>query len=69
MKLQQFRDTTSSFIRDFENILKSHLIPREFIDKEQFEVEDYYKFLLTRASLFAETPKAELSDVKVIITD
>ena len=66
--LTYFKEFSSS-IRDFDRILKSHLIPREYIDKEQFEPEDYYKFLLARASLFAETLKAELPDARVTITD
>jgi len=53
----------------FDHIPKSHLIPREFIDQGQFEIEDYHRFLLARVSLFAETLKAELPDVKVTIAD
>lgn len=59
----------SSSIRGFSHILDSHLIPHEFIDQEQFQIEDYKKFLIARASLFVETLKAELPDVKVTIVD
>lgn len=54
---------------DFDNILKSHLIPRKFIEKEEFKPVDYRDFLYTRAELFCQKLKDELPDVEVIIEE
>jgi hypothetical protein len=56
-----------STVRDFDQILKSHLIPREFIDRKGFKPRDYSDFLFARAQWFAEQLKANLPDVKVNI--
>jgi hypothetical protein len=56
-------------VRGFDKILDSHLIPREFIEKDSFEPEDYKRFLYARAELFCQRLKDELVDVDVQITD
>lgn len=38
-----------SCAKDFDKILESHLIPKEFIEKQDFCPEDYKKFLYARA--------------------
>ncbi|NLI99252.1 hypothetical protein GX441_11420, partial [bacterium] len=62
------------YFREFENanfnrILDSHLIPREFIEKEEFKPEDYRAFLYARAELFCQKLQCELPDVDVKIID
>ncbi|MCK4388012.1 MAG: DUF262 domain-containing protein [Dehalococcoidia bacterium] len=54
---------------NFDNILKSHLIPKEFIEKEEFHPEDYRDFLYFRAGLFCQKLKDELPDVDVEIVE
>lgn len=56
-------------VNNFDLILKSHLIPEEFLHKEVFSVEDYKSFLELRAQLFAEKLREVLPDVDVTITD
>jgi hypothetical protein len=53
----------------FDDILKSHLIPVEFINRDQFKPADYGDFLNARAEHFALHLKAALPDVDVTITD
>ncbi|MBO8129692.1 MAG: DUF262 domain-containing protein [Peptococcaceae bacterium] len=65
--LAYFKEFEST--RDFDRILESHLIPREFIDKQEFKPEDYREFLFARADWFARRLKDELPDVKVTIVD
>lgn len=63
------------YLREFENvnnfdiILESHMIPREFIEKEEFEPKDYEDFLYDRARLFCQKLKDEMRDVEVKIVD
>lgn len=65
--LMYFKDFES--VPNFDSILKSHLIPRDYIRREEFKPEDYRDFLYTRAQWFAERLKAELSDIEVSIID
>ena len=65
--LRYFREFKNS--GDFDNILKSHLIPKHFIEKEEFKSEDYRDFLYARAELFCQKLKDELPDVEVIIEE
>lgn len=65
--LHYFRDY--EHVENFESILKSHLIPKEFIDREEFKAEDYRKFLVARAELFCQKIKEELPNVNVRIVD
>ena len=53
----------------FDQILQSHLIPKEFIEKDAFQPADYRDFLKTRAQKFAERLKQALPNVEVRITD
>lgn len=56
-------------VRDFDMIIDSHLIPKEFIEKDSFVPEDYKEFLYARAELFCQKLRDELTDVEVQITD
>lgn len=56
-------------VKNFDSILESHLIPREFIERDEFKPEDYKDFLYARAELFCQKLKAELPDVDVRIVD
>jgi len=61
---REFKD-----VDNFDNILKSHLIPKEFIEREEFRPEDYKDFLYARAGLFCKKLKDELPDVEVKIEE
>lgn len=61
---REFKD-----VDNFDNILKSHLIPKEFIEREEFRPEDYKDFLYARAGLFCKKLKDELPDVEVKIDE
>jgi len=54
-------------VRDFEKIRESHLIPKEFIEKEEFHPSDYKDFLFARAELFCQKLRDELPDLKIRI--
>ena len=56
-------------VKDFERILESHLIPKEFIEREEFHPSDYKDFLFARAELFCQKVKDELSCIQVKIID
>jgi len=56
-------------VDNFDNILKSHLIPKEFIERDNFKPEDYRDFLYTRAELFCKKLRDELPDVEVEIVE
>ncbi|MEA2066506.1 MAG: DUF262 domain-containing protein [Thermotogota bacterium] len=56
-------------VNSFDNILKSHLIPKEFIERDEFKPEDYRGFLYARAELFCKKLRDELPDVEVNIVD
>jgi hypothetical protein len=65
--LTYFEDFRS--VRDFDNILKSHLIPRAYIERDVFEPRDYAEFLHARASLFGECLRSDLPAVGIQITE
>ncbi|MDI6902111.1 MAG: DUF262 domain-containing protein [Methanocellales archaeon] len=56
-------------VDNFDNILKSHLIPKEFIERDEFNPEDYRDFLHARAELFCKKLRDELPDVEVKIVE
>ena len=66
--LHYFREFESE-VEDFDRILESHLIPKEFIEKGEFKPEDYRDFLYARAGLLCERLKSELPDVQVEVVD
>ena len=53
----------------FDSILESHLIPPEFIKRDEFKPPDYEEFLNARADCFAKRLRQSLPDVDVSITD
>ena len=56
-------------IRDFDAILDSHLMPKEFLQKPSFAPSDYAEFLKARVVLFAEKLRESLPDVEVHVTE
>jgi len=56
-------------VPNFDRILASHLIPEEFIEKEEFKPEDYRDFLFARAEIFCQKVKNSLPDAEVQIID
>ena len=56
-------------VKDFNRILDSHLIPKEFLAKNEFQPSDYKDFLFARAQLFCQKIKDELPDVSVKIVE
>ena len=56
-------------VDNFNNILKSHLIPKEFIERDEFKPEDYKDFLYARAELFCKKMRDELPNVEVEIVE
>jgi len=65
--LHYFREFEN--VKNFDAILDSHLIPKEFITKEEFSPEIYKEFLYARAKLFCEKLKNELPNVEVQIVE
>lgn len=65
--LTYFKDYAGK--RGFDKILKSHLIPRKYIERDRFEIQDYIAFLMDRAQWFVDRLKEELPDVEVTIVD
>jgi len=61
---REFKD-----VDNFDNILKSHLIPKEFIERDEFKPEDYKDFLYARAELFCKKLRDELPNVEVEIVE
>lgn len=55
--------------KGLEPILKSHLIPEEFIERKKFEPKEYGDFLLARAAWLGKRLKSELTDVEFQIVD
>jgi hypothetical protein len=51
----------------FDEILKSHLIPKRFIEKPEFAPSDYIEFLKTRADSLCTKLKEALPNVEVTI--
>jgi len=64
-----------TYFQDFKNrpgfndMLASHLIPIEFVCRDEFKPTDYRDFLNARAELFAQRLRQALPDVEVTITD
>ena len=56
-------------VSNFDSILKSHLIPKEFIDRDEFKPADYKDFLYARAELFCKKLKDEMTNVEVKIVE
>jgi hypothetical protein len=56
-------------VRDFGKIIDSHLIPKEYLEKDSFTPGDYRDFLYARAELFCHKLRNELADVDVQIAD
>lgn len=54
-------------IDTFDNMLRSHLIPKEFLEKEEFKPRDYEDFLYARAEWFCQKLRDELPNVEVEI--
>ena len=65
--LEYFQDYRG--VRDFDDILESHLIPTEFLSRETFKPTDYRDFLFARAELFSRKLRDALPDVDVQIVD
>jgi len=65
--LHYFREFRN--LKNFEDILESHLIPQEFVEKEEFYPKDYGDFLYARSGLFCQKLKEELPDVDVKIVE
>jgi len=56
-------------VKNFEKILESHLIPKEFLSRNEFQPKDYKDFLYARAQLVCQRIKDELPDVIVKIIE
>jgi hypothetical protein len=56
-------------VKNFENILESHLIPRDYIEKPGFTPNDYREFLFARAQWFVEKLQYWLPNVEVSLVD
>lgn len=67
--LHYFREFETRNPKRFDEIIGSHLIPRGFIEKPKFVVEDYTDFLKVRADVFAQKLRMALPDVDVKIID
>lgn len=65
----EYFQALSAKVPNFDTILASHLIPREFISRPTYRPEDFRDFLAARARLLADRLRTELPDVKVTITD
>jgi len=65
--LEYFREYED--VRDFDRILDSHLVVRDFIERENFAPADYREFLFARVGAFCRTLKQALPDVAVTIAD
>jgi len=61
---REFKD-----VDNFDNILKSHLIPKEFIERDEFKPADYKDFLYARAELFCKKLRDELPNLEVEIVE
>lgn len=67
--LHYFMEFKTKNPKRFDEIIGSHLIPREFIEKPKFVIEDYTDFLKVRADMFAQKLRIALPDVDVKIID
>jgi len=63
--LREFEQTTDGF----DEILASHLIPREFMDAESFCPDDFGRFLDARIERFCQAVMSALPDVDVEIVE
>lgn len=66
--LAYFKDFSME-VRNFDTILESHLIPKDFVELSTFSPVNYRDFLFTRAQWFADRLKSELHDVDVTVVD
>jgi len=64
-----FKDFENQNPTRFDEILISHLIPKEFLEKPEFEPADYLEFLRARADSFCKKVKEALPNVGVTIVD
>jgi hypothetical protein len=55
-------------IRNFDQILASHLLPTQFLERKSFIPNDYRDFLFARADLFASKVRDALPNVEITIT-
>lgn len=53
----------------FDEMLRSHLIPKDFIEREEFVPSDYKAFLYKRADLLSQRLKEELPNVETKVVD
>lgn len=73
--LHYFKDYEKDFeknfkrVGSFDDILKSHLILKEFVEKEEFKPKDYEDFLYARAEWFCQKLKDELPNMEVEIVN
>jgi len=67
--LHYFKEYEKKHQNRLDDILNSHLISRQYIDKSSFVVQDYQDFLLARAELFSQKLKSALPDVEVRIVE
>lgn len=56
-------------VRDFDSILESHLIRKDYVERTDFKPQDYRDFLFARADWFIERLRDELPDVAVSVLD
>jgi hypothetical protein len=63
--LHYFKEFEKQNPKRFDEILNSHLIPKDFIQKSEFIPKDYVEFLNARVELFAKKIKEALPDVTV----
>lgn len=63
--LHYFKEFEKQNPKRFDEILNSHLIPKDFIQKPEFTPKDYVEFLNARAELFAKKIQEALPDVTV----
>ncbi len=60
-----FKDFEKQNPKRFDEILESHLIPSEYIERPEFRPDDYVEFLNARAELFCKKIREALPDVTV----
>jgi hypothetical protein len=63
--LHYFKEFERQNPKRFDEILNSHLIPKDFIQESEFVPQDYIKLLNARVELFAKKIKEALPDLKV----
>lgn len=65
--LRYFKDFED--VRNFGRILESHLIPSEYIERNEFKPADYQEFLFARAEWFGKKLSKALPDVQVNLVE